>query len=189
MPTNLSLHDLYTRAVDGAIPVVAGIDDTELDAATPCAEWDVRTLLNHLFDVVVQFKKAAAGGDLDFSGSPDYLVDDWRAEFATQARALIEAWDQPGVAEGQTSTGFPLALRARLAVCDLTVHGWDLAKATGQEFDCDAARAEELLGLMQQMAPMRKGSTAFAEEVEIAQTAPVFDKVLALSGRDPHWTA
>ena len=73
---------------------------------------------------------------------------------------------------------------------ELVVHGWDLAQATGQAYECDPASLAAVHGFVQQfaspeMAPQRDG--LFGPVVTVAEDAPLLDQVIGLAGRDPHW--
>ncbi|NEE33726.1 TIGR03086 family protein, partial [Streptomyces sp. SID7982] len=70
-----TIGELLETAADRALPVVRGIDDGQLGGPTPCAEYDVRALLNHLFLVVVNFQALAAREDVDFTQEPDFVAD------------------------------------------------------------------------------------------------------------------
>ncbi|MFF7676829.1 maleylpyruvate isomerase N-terminal domain-containing protein [Actinacidiphila glaucinigra] len=88
-------------ARDRALPLVRALPDDALDAPTPCAGYDVRNLLNHLFHVVVGFQALAAREEADFSVTPDRLAeygDGWRARFEEETGRLVAAWAVPGAA-------------------------------------------------------------------------------------------
>ncbi|NEE55097.1 TIGR03086 family protein, partial [Streptomyces sp. SID8455] len=91
-----TISELLEAAADRALPVVRGIDDGQLDRRTPCAEYDVRALVNHLFQVVVNFQALAAREEADFSQEPDFVTGDWRGRFGAETARLVEAWGVPG---------------------------------------------------------------------------------------------
>ncbi|NSC20307.1 TIGR03086 family protein [Streptomyces albus subsp. chlorinus] len=179
------LIDSAARATD---PVVRGVEDGQLTLPTPCAEYDVRALLNHLFHVVVGFQALAARGQADFSTTPDYLQGDWRDRFGEETVKLVEAWSAPDALEGVSQgMGLPQRTVAHMVMGDLVVHGWDLARATGQDYRPDQAALGEVRPAFQEMAPMARKAGAFGEEVPVASDATPFEKLLAGTGRDPHW--
>ncbi|MEU8665191.1 TIGR03086 family metal-binding protein, partial [Actinoplanes philippinensis] len=150
MSTEIS--DLLERAVPPVAGLVAGVRDEQLTAATPCAEFRVRDLLNHLFLVVRNFRLAAGRAPVDWSVTPDALSDGWRQTFAGDAYALIGAWSPPGVLDGVSpGMGLPQRTLGLMLVADLVVHGWDLAQATGRPYQVDEtlqAATAEFLDLM-----------------------------------------
>jgi uncharacterized protein (TIGR03086 family) len=70
---------------------------------------------------------------------------------------------------------------------EMVLHGWDVAKATGQEDRADEPLAQALLDTVQAQADMFRQYEGFADEVSLPGSAPAFDRALALSGRDPAW--
>ncbi|MEE3919248.1 maleylpyruvate isomerase N-terminal domain-containing protein [Micromonospora sp. BRA006-A] len=100
--------------------------------APPCPDYTVRDLLNHLFDVVVNFQALARREEVDWSGKTDHLTDGWRDRFATEATRLTEAWSDPARGGRLARHGLPQETVGSMALIDLTIHGWDLARATGQ---------------------------------------------------------
>lgn len=185
------ISDLLQAASHQAVPVVRGVSDDVLDARTPCAEYSVRHLLDHLFHVVVSFQELAARRDADFSTTPDYLGadGDWRARFAAETASLTAAWAAPGADEGTAGRmNLPARTVAGLALTDLTIHAWDLARATGQHYTPDPAVVEELFVLAERMGPMARETKQFGEPVPVPDDAPPFDRLLAATGRDPRWT-
>lgn len=187
------IGELLGRAVDGVLPVVRGIPDGALADPTPCAEYDVKDLVNHLFHVVVEFRKLAAKGSVDFTVTPDRVGDgaDWRERFAEAARELAAAWSAPGAEEGTAGTmDMPARTLGAMALLDLAVHGWELARATGQpQPPADAAVVAELAGQVAGMAPTARAMGMFGEPVAVPAGAPEFERLLGLTGRDPAWKA
>ena len=183
------ISDLLESAAHRAVPVVRGVTDAQLGAPTPCAEYDVRDLLNHLTHVVVEFQKLAAKQDADFTSTPGYVDGgDWRARFAEETARLAEAWAAPGAEEGETGQmTMPARTVGGLALIDLTVHPWDLARSTGQDFTPDPACVDELTVLLEHLAPGARQAKVFGEPYPVPEGASAFEALLATTGRDPHW--
>ncbi|MEU0942588.1 TIGR03086 family metal-binding protein [Streptomyces canus] len=186
------IGELLGTARERAVPVVRGIADTALGAATPCAEYDVRELVNHLFQVIVQFQRLAAKEPSDFGeAAADRVAEgpDWRERFAVEADRLVSAWSAPGAEEGTTGAmDMPARLVGSMALLDLTVHVWDLARATGQEYGVpDEAVVAELTGAVAELAPTARKMGVFGEPVAVAEGASAFERLLAGTGRDPGW--
>jgi uncharacterized protein (TIGR03086 family) len=183
---------LLDAAARQAVPVVRGIGDDALTAPTPCADYDVRALVDHLHHVVVQFQELAAKKKADFSTTPSTVRPDtdWRAEFAREAGALVTAWAAPGAEEGTSGEmGMPARTVAYMALLDLTVHAWDLAVATGQPYEADPAVVAELLDAVRAMAPQAREYGVFGPEMPTPAQATGLERVLAVTGRDPRWRA
>ncbi|MFC8955704.1 TIGR03086 family metal-binding protein [Streptomyces sp. NPDC057101] len=181
------IGDLLRSAATRATPLIRDTADSSLGSPTPCAEYDVRALLNHLFDVVVNFQALAAKGSADFSRIPDRLAEGgWRESFEAEIGKLVDAWSAPGAEEGTSGAmGLPARTVGFMVVLDLTVHVWDLARATGRSFDPDPAVVAELVGEVERMAPMARRMSVFAEPVDLPADATAFERLLATTGRDP----
>ncbi|MEU3606491.1 TIGR03086 family metal-binding protein [Streptomyces sp. NPDC035033] len=190
--TDHRISDLLRAAADRAVPLVGGLEDASLGAPTPCAEYDVRALLNHLFSVVVNFQALAAKGTPDFSTTPDRVAEPgWREGFAVETGRLVEAWAAPGAEEGTSGAmGLPARTVGSMVLLDLTVHAWDLARATGREFVPDPAVVAGLTDEVERMAPMARRMNVFAETVDLPAGASAFERLMATTGRDPRaWPA
>jgi uncharacterized protein (TIGR03086 family) len=185
---NDKISDLLEGAARRAVPVVAAVPDDRLAAPTPCADYRVRDLVDHLFHVVVSFQEIAAKREADFSATPEYVHGDWRARFPRETGALVRAWSQPGAEEGTSgSMALPARTLGGMVLLDLTVHPWDLARATGQEYTPDEACLAELESLVAQMAPTARSMGAFGEPVSVPADAGRFAQLLGAIGRDPRW--
>ncbi|MGP3985085.1 TIGR03086 family metal-binding protein [Streptomyces sp. KR80] len=186
MTTKIS--ELLDAAAARAVPVVRGVRDAQLKDPTPCAEYTVHDLLNHLTHVVIGFQSLAAKKEADFTTTPDYLSGDWRGRFADEAARLAEAWAAPGADEGMTGTrNLPARTVGRMVLLDLTVHAWDLARATGQDFTPDAASMGAVGAFLDDMAPTARRMKVFGEPFPVPEGASAFEALLAATGRDPRW--
>jgi uncharacterized protein (TIGR03086 family) len=172
---------------------VAGVDATQLGRPTPCTEWDTRALLNHLILWTAYSLEARARGG---SVSPELIERDFAAEpgFAGAYRAQLDralaAWSDPAVWQGSLDvmgTATPAADVAALSLAELVLHGWDLAAATGQRYSVSDRAAGAALTAVAAHADLFRKYQGFADPVGVAPGAPVLDRVLALSGRDPGW--
>ncbi|MEV6163876.1 TIGR03086 family metal-binding protein [Streptomyces sp. NPDC052052] len=182
------ISELLETAAGQAAPVLAGIDDDRLADPTPCTEYDVRALVNHLFQVVVNFRALAAREEADFGEVPEFVEGDWRARFGEEAAKLVAAWAAPGADEGTAGAmGLPARTVGNMVLGDLTVHAWDLARATGQEFVPDEAVLAEIGPGLAAMAPMAREAKVFGEPCPVPDGAGPFEQMLALTGRDPGW--
>ncbi|QNE79336.1 TIGR03086 family protein [Streptomyces finlayi] len=182
------MSELLAAARAQALPVVAGIDDERLGDPTPCSEYDVRALLNHLFHVVVNFQALAAKQPTDFGLTPDVVTGDWRGAFARETGQLVTAWDASGAEDGVAGAmGLPARTVGLMVLGDLTVHAWDLARATGQDFLPAGAAVDEAGPAFAALAPQAREGKMFGEPVPVPAGASAFEQLLALTGRDPGW--
>ena len=81
----------------------------------------------------------------------------------------------------------PGEIAGSVALTEVVIHGWDVARATGQSFECDPATAEPLLAHVSQVAAEGPVEGLFGPAVAIGDDAPALDRAIALSGRDPAW--
>ena len=184
MATELS--DQLAAAAARTVPVVRGIRDDQLALRTPCAQFEVRDLVNHLYHVVVNFQTLATKGAVDFATTPDRTGGDFRGGFAEETRRLAEAWGDPATLEGHSpGMGLPQAVVGRMALMDLIVHGWDLAEATGQPYEPDPATVDAVRETAAMLAPQGRQYGVFGPEVEAGPDAGQFERLLALTGREP----
>jgi uncharacterized protein (TIGR03086 family) len=187
--TRHSISSLLAAAAERAVPVVRGVDERQLGGATPCSGYTVGELLNHFFDVVVNFAALGRKKPSAFAARPDYLgTGDWRERFADEVDLLVAAWGAPGAEEGTTGAMHQSARTVGcMALLDLTVHAWDLARATGQAYAADPAGVATLAGIIDELAPAARDAGMFDEPVRTAPDAAPFERLLAATGRDPYW--
>jgi uncharacterized protein (TIGR03086 family) len=191
----MNLHPQLTAAADAAAGVVAGVTPGQLGDPTPCAEWDVRALLNHLILWTSHSLERRAHGesvsqelmDTDFAAVPGFA-----AAYRAQLDRALDAWAGPAAWNRKLNvmgTQTPASDVAALNLAEMILHGWDLAVATGQRYEVPEPAALAALGAVEANAELFRQYQGFAKPVAVPATAPVLERVLALSGRDPQWTA
>ena len=84
---------------------------------------------------------------------------------------------------------FPAEVGGLVAVTEVVIHGWDVARATGQSYDTDPSAVRAILPQVTETAAEGPVEGLFGPAVPVADDAPVLDRVIALSGRDPTWRA
>jgi uncharacterized protein (TIGR03086 family) len=173
------LLDLYERASTWATEKVSGAAE-KLDARTPCDDWDVRTLLNHMLETERYFVSSARGEDASLPGPipPATPSDDPAADFEAVRRDMLDTYAEAGAIE---KTGPALGV----AFSDLLVHGWDLARATGQDETMPAGLAAAAYGLVHGKFTDEQRKGIFKPEVPIGDDASPQERLLAYTGRDP----
>lgn len=175
--------------------LVGGTGDDQLDAMTP-SDMTVAQVLGHVHDLAIAFRDAATKGEsLPSSSPPDpaasQLPDDWRAVIPGRLDELAQAWRNPAAWEGMTRAGgldMPGEVAAAVALDELVVHGWDLAKGTGQNFEPDPAAldaAEGFCASIPDEPEARQG--LFGPRVAVPEGSLQLDRVIGLAGRDPAW--
>ena len=195
---------ILDRAIATGGSVVAGVRPEQLTDPTPCTDMDVRALLAHLIGVLDRVAALGTGGDplavTEASVADDRWTDAWRAS----GRRAVDAWSDDGVLERPVALPWIQGSGAEVLASffsELTVHTWDLAKATGQQPDWDdtvvaaafdGARqilpAENRRALYEEVSAARgldEVAVPFAEAVPISDDAPAIDRLVAWNGRDP----
>lgn len=183
-------------AADAVRAVITHIDDDQLGAPTPCPDYDVRDLLFHLLGLSIAFRSAAAkdfgpATSTPAGSTPTDLPDDWREQIPRRLTALTEAWREPAAWEGMTEAGsvqLPGAIAAQVALNELTMHGWDLARSTGQDFTVPEELLQVSHNLLYPGTDQSQREPIFGPVVAVPDGAPLLDTVIGLGGRDPHWT-
>lgn len=188
-------HTLVARA---AAPISATVRATragQLDAPTPCREYDVRGLLNHLLYWGPSLVAAAADTPVAPPAPSDREADlvgaDWADRLEAQTARLTSAWAEPGAWEGSTRIvgpdPLPASMIGGMVITELVVHAWDLARATGQRPEWDDELLEFVLLAVEQTAEQGRELGAYGPLVPVLDSAPVLDRILGLTGRDPGW--
>ena len=189
-----NLHQQLAENAVEAARIARGVKPEQLTGPTPCTEFDTRTLINHWilytsYGLVHRAHREQMSEELqqrDFTAAAD-----WADDYAAQLDRAVEAWADPAAWDGPVDLGggeMTTVQVVSLNFGDLVLHGWDVAKATGQEYHCSVAAAELVLGVVEENAELYRQYKGFAEPIEVPATASTFDRALALSGRDPNWS-
>jgi uncharacterized protein (TIGR03086 family) len=193
--TSVDLEPATTRMAD----LISGIPDERLAGPTPCPAYTLGDLVDHVGGLTLAFTAAAAKtfGDASAqgpSGDASRLGDDWRARIRRDLVALAEAWRDPGAWSGMTQAGgleLPGEVAGLITLDELVIHGWDVARASGQAYDPDPQSLEAVHGFVAQFSgPGQEAARAglFGPVVEVPENAPLLDRVIGLAGRDPSWS-
>ncbi|GAA0939108.1 MULTISPECIES: TIGR03086 family metal-binding protein [Streptomyces violaceusniger group] len=177
--------------------LLSGITDEQLSAPTPCGAYSVADLLDHFMGLALAMRHAAektteAAGPAPGQGSADRLDPDWRQELPRRLDALAVAWREPSAWLGTAEAGgvtMPAQMMGIVALDELVIHGWDLARATGQPYDCDPGSVETIIGWLSAVPDEERPKELFGPMVPVPADAPPLDRAIALSGRDPGWRA
>jgi uncharacterized protein (TIGR03086 family) len=217
--------DELSRALDLTGAIVSGIGADQAGLPTPCPDWNVGELVDHLVHDLQTFTARARGegpgagagtnggagegtnggagdgpngaaaegagadadtdADAEANASPDFV-----APYRRAANGLLASWRSRGGLDQTVESPFgdiPLSWFVGQNTADVLVHGWDLAKATGQPIRFDASLAEASADWgRENLLPERRGD-AFAQEVTVPADAPAADRLAAVFGRDPAW--
>jgi uncharacterized protein (TIGR03086 family) len=173
------LLNLYERASGWTLDKVANATD-QLEGSTPCDEWNVRALLNHMLDTSNYFTRSAQGQEasLPSPNPPELVSDDPVADFERARTATISTFGEEGVIE---KTGPSLGI----AFADQLLHGWDLARATGQDATMPDGLAEAAYSMLDGRLTDDQRKGAFKPEVAVPEDASAQDRLLAYTGRQP----
>ncbi len=175
--------------------LVTGVTDDQLTARTPCPDYTVADLADHIGGLAFAFTASARKGDVPGgggSGDGSRLEDGWRERIVAQLAELAEAWRAPAAYDGITMAGpleMPAEVAALVALDEVVVHGWDLARSTGQSFEADDAAAAACLAFAESFeAPADDDDGPFGPPVPVRADADVLDRLIGATGRDPSWT-
>ena len=178
--------------------LVARVSDAELAKPTPCPAYTVGDLIEHIGGLARAFTAAARkdGGpyvEQNPSGQASRLEPGWRTRIPADLQTLARAWSEPGAWTGMTRIAgmdSPAEMAGLTAADELVVHGWDIARATGQPYDCE----RELLDAASRFLAMFASPDApagpdvpFGPSRRVTDDAPELDRVVALAGRDVSW--
>jgi len=174
------------RAFDAVAALISNIRAGQWSAPTPCPDWTVRQLVDHLTGMNRVFAALLAGQPPPPRPPADHIDEDPAGAFRDSAAALLAAFGRPGVLERAypgplgTATG---AERLKIRLYDLLAHGWDLAQATGQPADLpdDLAAQSLVFARTQLTGPARAGR--FGPVQIVAEQAPAIERLAAFLGR------
>lgn len=170
-------------ALDVLRGVLGGIDGTDLDNPTPCSEYDVSALTDHLLRSVALLG-SAAGAELPERDQAASVAE----QVIPAASAALQAWQRRGV-DGDIDFGpqpFPARLAVGIMALEYLVHAWDYGTAVGADVPVPEDVAAAVLGLAQQIiTPEGRHGAGFDRPVDVPGDAPAMDQLIAFTGRRP----
>jgi uncharacterized protein (TIGR03086 family) len=192
MTTALVSHSLMTDAGDSVRALVRSAAGAPLDVRTPCEEWNLGRLVQHqLYYTPIlaasgrRVETSVSGGQLDVS------LDAWADELDSAIADLAAVWSTPEAWSGLTSMSgsnpMPAEMIGGMVLGELVVHGWDLARAAGVEPEFSDEVLAGTMVAVTSMAELGRGMGIFGAEVVVDLDSPLLDRIVALTGRDPHW--
>lgn len=196
--TAADIRDLDARAMTVSLAVVSNVTAAHLRRPTPCAEWTLRELLEHLIVQHLGFAAAADRNGADPAAwQPPPLGEDPAATHAAAAERLLAAFAADGVLAREfqfpasiTRQTFPGSQAIKFHFLDCVVHTWDVARSLGLPVEFDAGVLDEALTLARgfpdgetRLAP----GAPFGPSVAAPAAAGSLDRVVALLGRSPAW--
>jgi uncharacterized protein (TIGR03086 family) len=185
----MAIQDDLVRAVQGFGEKVHAVGDDQWTNGTPCTEWDVRALVNHLANEALWVRPLLDGLTIEEVGDRldgDLLGEDPKAAFDRAAADATAAVGEPGATErivhissGDARAGEYLGE----LFSDFVVHGWDLARGIGADDTIDPGYATLLYRRMKPMEAAMRSWGVYGDGVEVAEDADTQTKLLALFGR------
>lgn len=184
---------------DLAATVIAGTNPDQHDAPTPCTDFSVADVINHLAFGFEMARRSGVREDWDPEWNPDSTAPtlegvpaaEWAAVCGREAPRTAKAWSDPAAWEGESTMGssaMPAAMVGSMMTAEFVVHGWDLATATGQVYDPPAKVVQAAIAGVEPMLDMGRDGGWYGPEVTVEDSAPALHRLLAMTGRDPAWT-
>ena len=176
--------ELFGEAVKNTRQIIANVKPDQMGGSTPCSEWDVKALIDHIIGGTMFFAGTLAGeepGQPSSDGSPADIYQAGTEKVLAGAQA-------PGAMDKKYDTPFGEMSGGEFmfgAFMDNVVHGWDLAKATGQNTDLNEAHAQVIFGAFAPMMDGMRQGGAFGPEVAVNDDASIQNKLLGMMGRQP----
>ncbi len=189
----MNLHEEMAAAATENARVVHEVRSSQFTAVTPCPEWDLHALLNHTI-LWTAFSAERRARDEPL---PDELMNrDFAAEpgfadtYAVQLEKAAAAWSDPQAWQRELNvmgSPTPSADVGALLLAEMVLHGWDVARASGQDYRVDGHVVTAARAAVDANAELFRKYDGFADPVPVPESASAFGRLLAASGRDPAW--
>ncbi|HEX5587623.1 MAG TPA: TIGR03086 family metal-binding protein [Acidimicrobiia bacterium] len=190
--------DLVEQGIAFGRSRIAGIGDTPLDAPTPCADWNLRQLVNHTVNAAATIAEVLSSDGEHDAWGPQARMPQEMADTDTSWPNPVEHYDEvtsviirvarnalPDQTFLQGGRRQPAIALARAVTFDSVVHGWDIAVATGQDPTIPTEIAEAYFEFAAPIAELEMPVAVFAPRIEVPASASPTDRLVALLGRQP----
>lgn len=183
----------FHHAARDVSAVITAIRDDQLDWPTPSPEYTVGDLLDHVDGFSLELRLAALksapppGSEEPQPADADNLAAGWRERIPNQLTALAGAWADPAAWDGETVAGrvpLPAPEAGMFTLDEIIVHGWDLARSTGQHFNPDPRAVQACAEFLLEQP---RSPELFGPVVPVDEAASPLDQLIGLTGRDPAW--
>lgn len=192
---NVSRESL-PAAAEAVLDVVRGVADAAFATSTPCQGFDLKALINHFIGTTTALvrvgRREALDSDDPYGAQLNHTGRDWQGELSENISELAKIWSDPAAWEGSVDMGggtMPATMIGEMVLAEIVLHGWDLARATGQVLELPESASAELRRGIEDTAAMGRKMGAYGPEVLIPEKSSEFDRALAASGRNPAWSA
>lgn len=173
------------------IDVLAGVTDEQLTSPSPCAEYTVGELIDHVDHVSRLFTALAlrdTDGLIDAATGPNgaHQDSDWRETIGQHVRTLGKAWNDPAAWQGNGNVpGSDLSneMWGKITLTEMVVHGWDVARATGQPFELSKPTLQTCLDHVAEFVPNAPNPALWGPSANVASDASLLDRIVAITGR------
>ena len=181
--------DLLAGVLSKTGDLVEGVEADQLSLPTPCGEYDVEALRDHIVGWIQVFEAGCHGRAHEGDPSAYRCGADAAQVFRTAADSLVAGWETHGLDREVSLTGgkMPGDKVFNMTVMEYLTHGWDLAVATGQSIPFTEQEAAETLARAQATLPpaYRGEGMAFGEAVPGEENESAVDRLVAFLGRRP----
>lgn len=190
----MELHEAHAAALESTRRFVAQVGSDRWQLATPCEDWDVRAVVNHVTSGNLWAVELMAGRTIEEVGDRldgDVLGDDPLGAYETSASAAAEVFAAPGAMERPAAVSYgpvPGRVYCGHRLLDALIHGWDIAKGAGLDTTLDAALVEEVWAVVEPEVEGLRSSGAFGDgSVVVPAGADRQTVLLAALGRSTGW--
>ncbi len=187
----VDLPEVHAAALDHTRGLIVGIGPGQWHDPTPCDDWDVREVVNHIVSGNFWAAELGAGKTIEAVGDRldgDVLGDNPVAEYLVSAEMATSVFRAPGAMEVPCAVSYgpvPGAIYCGHRTLDVLIHGWDVAKGTGQDTRLPPDLVEAVIEIVEPQAELLVGSGMFASDVTAAAGADRQTYLLAILGREP----
>lgn len=168
--------------------VLATLRPDQLDDPTPCAEFDVRAVVNHVLGEALMMSDANRRQSASSDRGDLIGPGDARTTWESIGRDNVTSWREGGLDGDRAYVygTFPASVGVVINLSEVLVHTWDLARATGRSLELDPDLSAIVFGLYGTM-PLDglRAEGVFGPEIQVDAEATVADRLLGLLGRRP----
>lgn len=187
-PRNTQIAGLLAPAFAPTRAVLAALEQEQLTAPSPCAEWTVRNVADHLIGALEIFAGLAEGETtVDFTALERQHTE-LTSAFDEASKRCMAAFNEPGILETELpfpGGSAPASLHAHIAVSESLIHGWDLATGAGLDYTPDPSVVTAIAEFQHQGDEAeRRAEGMYGPAVAAPKHADEFGRLLAFLGRE-----